>query len=109
MYSLVDLVLLKDRSLKREEVQRILTLTTETIKEKLEEGATISWVDLCTFTWKKKATTKKQAAQWKEFPYLAEGDKVRVVPADNADGLVAKGGVAKLKRELPDEPNKGTN
>ena len=109
MYSLVDLVLLKDRSLRREEVQKILTLTTETIKEKLHEGATISWVDLCTFTWKKKATTKKQAAQWKEFPYLAEGEKVRVIPDDSIDGLNAKGGVAKLKRELPDEPNTKAN
>jgi nucleoid DNA-binding protein len=109
MYSLVDLVLLKDRSLKREEVQKILTLTTETIKEKLNEGATISWIDLCTFTWKKKAATKKQAAQWKEFPYLAEGEKLRVIPDDSADGLVVKGGVAKLKRELPDEPDKKIN
>lgn len=105
MYSLVDLVLLKDRSLKRSDVEKILTLATETIKEKLQEGATVAWVGLCTFTWKQKATTKKQATRWKEFPYEAEGKKVRVLPDDSIDGLSAKGGVAKLKRELPDESN----
>lgn len=108
MYSLPDLILMKDRSLKRDEVEKILTLATETIKEKLTDGASICWIGLCTFTWKKKATTKKQAQQWKEFPYLAEGEKVRVVPDDSIDGLSAKGGVAKMKRSLDENDTKQT-
>jgi hypothetical protein len=103
MFSLVDLILLRDNSLDRTEVEKILTLATEIIKERLLEGSSVLWVGLCTFTYKKKATTKKAAKEWQEFPYLAEGDKVRIVADSSIDGLTAKGGVAKLKKEKKDD------
>jgi hypothetical protein len=103
MFSLVDLVLLRDRNLERSEVEKILTITTEVIKEKLLEGTSVLWVGLCTFTFKKKATTKKAAKEWQEFPYLAEGEKVRCVPDVSVDGLTAKGGVIKIKKEIKDD------
>ena len=107
MHDLVDLILLKDRSLERETVRKILSMTGETIKENLLEGKSVVWVDLCKFTWKQKAKTKKAAQEWTEFPYMAEGTKVRVIP-DNIEleGLKASEGVTKMKRDLPQEEQK---
>lgn len=99
IYNLTDLVLIKDSSLKREDVQKTLSIVTDAIKENLFEGRVVHWDGLCTFTWKKKATTKKAAKEWTEYPYLAEGEKVRVVPEDGVE-MNAKGGVAKAKREV---------
>ena len=100
MFNLVDLILMKDQSLKRDNVEEVLTLATDVIKQALTEGKNIMWSDLCTFTWKQKAKTKKAAQEWTEFPYMAEGPKVRVVPDASIDGLKANGGVARMKREL---------
>ncbi len=96
MYSLVDLILLKDRSIKRSDADKVLTLATEVIKEKIQAGSSVLWAGLCTFTWKKKATTKKQAARWKEFPYEADGEKVRCIPEE--DGIEAKGPLLRTKK-----------
>lgn len=96
MFSLVDLVLLKDRSLKRADVEKILTLTGDTIKEKVQEGATVSWVGLCTFTYKKKATSKKQEKEWEANPALAEGDKVRTI--SELEGMNVKGHITRYKK-----------
>lgn len=96
MYSLVDLILLKDRTLKRSDVEHILTLTGDTIKEQVEQGTTVAWIGLCTFTYKKKATSKKQEKEWEANPELAEGDKVRVLT--ETEGLTVKGDVLKLKK-----------
>jgi nucleoid DNA-binding protein len=95
MYSLVDLILLRDRSLKRDEVQNILSITTEVIRENLQEGKDVLWIDLCTFTWKVKAKTKKEAAAFEANPSLAVGDKIRIVPAEGLDSLDASGGIIK--------------
>lgn len=95
MYSLVDLVLMKDRTLKRDDVQNILTLTTDVIRESLLKGDDVLWVDLCTFTWKQKAKTKKEAALFAENPELAKGDSVRVEPVEALDGLSVSGGLIK--------------
>ena len=98
MYSLVDLVLLRDRTLKRADVEKILTLTGETIKDKVQEGATVAWVGLCTFTYKKAPKTKKEAKAFEENPELAEGDKLRVIPDESIEKLQVKGEVTKLKK-----------
>lgn len=95
MYSLVDLVLMRDRTLKRDEVQNILSLTTEVIRENLQEGKDVLWVDLCTFTWKVKAKTKKEAELYKNNPELAKGEKIRIEPAEGLDSLDASGGIIK--------------
>jgi nucleoid DNA-binding protein len=108
MYSLVDLILMKDRSLKRDDVQSILTLTTDVIRENLQEGKDVLWVDLCTFTWKVKAKTKKEAALYAENPELAKGEKIRIEPANGLDNLDASGGIIKeSKRKKKDETIKG--
>jgi|688.fasta_scaffold212734_4 hypothetical protein len=95
MHSLVDLVLMRDRTLKRDEVQNILTLTTEVVRENLQEGRDVLWVDLCTFTWKVKAKTKKELALFAENPELARCDKIRIQPAEGMESLDAFGGVIK--------------
>jgi nucleoid DNA-binding protein len=103
MYSLVDLVLMRDRTLKRDEVQNILTITTDVIRENLQEGKDVLWVDLCTFTWKNKAKTKKEAALFAENPQLAKGEKIRIEPAEGMDGLDASGGVIKESKRKKKE------
>lgn len=95
MISLVDLILLKDRTLKREDVQSILTVATEVMCEKLKEGEDILWTDLCVFTWKNKAKTKKEAALFLENPSLAKGDKIRVEGVPGMESLDASGGIIK--------------
>ena len=99
MYNLVDLVQLKTKK-PREEVEEILSAAIQITKENLEQGNDVYWVGLCKFTWKKKAPSKKTAKTWAEYPYLAEGDKVRVVPDDEEERVDAKGGVTRMKREL---------
>lgn len=103
MYSLVDLILMKDRTLKRDEVQNILTVTTDVIRENLQEGKDVLWVDLCTFTWKQKAKTKKEAILFAENPELAKGDKIRIEPANGLDGLDAAGGIIKESKRKKKE------
>jgi nucleoid DNA-binding protein len=101
MYSLVDLILLRDRSLKRDEVQNILSIATDVIRDNLQEGRDVLWVDLCTFTWKIKAKTKKEAALFEANPELSIGNKIRIVPVDSLDGLDASGGIIKeSKRKI---------
>ena len=99
MYSLVDLVLMKDRTLKRDEVQNILTVATEVVRETLLEGKDVLWVDLCTFTWKQKAKTKKEAALFAANPELAKGEKIRIEPVEDMDGLDASGGIIKESKK----------
>lgn len=105
MYSLVDLILLKDRSISRSDADKILSLATEIIKEKIVEGSSVLWGGLCTFTWKKKAATKKQAARWKEYPYEADGEKVRCVPEEGLDELEAKGQLMRTKKVVDGSPS----
>ena len=85
IYDLVDIILLKHPHLKRETVQEILTTTTDVIVENVKDNKCVKWTGLCTFTWKKKAKTKKEAADWAEFPYKALGDKLRIVADPKAD------------------------
>jgi nucleoid DNA-binding protein len=103
MYSLVDLILMKDRTLKRDEVQSILTIATDVIRENLQEGRDVLWVDLCTFTWKVKAKTKKEAALFAENPELAKGEKIRIEPAEGMEGLDASGGIIKESKRKKKE------
>ena len=98
MYSLTDLILLRDRTLKRADVEKILTLTGDVIKDKVSEGATVAWVGLCTFTYKKAPKTKKEAKEFEANPELAEGDKLRVIADDSCEKLQVKGEVTKLKK-----------
>lgn len=98
MYNLIDIVQLKTEK-PREEIEEILTAAITGTQEALKEGNDVYWVGLCRFTWKQKAKTKKQAKEWTEHPYLAEGDKLRCVPIENIEGLGAKGQVLKMKRE----------
>lgn len=101
MYNLVDLILIKNPEYKRDDIETILSQATHIIHENLQEGKGVQWVGLGTFTWKKKAPTKKKAAEWKEYPYLAEGEKARFVPED--DQIKMNGEVTRMKRELPVE------
>lgn len=103
MYSLVDLILMRDRTLKRDEVQNILTITTEVVKENLLEGKDVLWVDLCTFTWKQKAKTKKEAALFAENPELAKGERIRIEPAEGMDNLEVSGGIIKESKRKKKE------
>ena len=101
MYSLVDLILLRDRSLKRDEVQSILSIATDVIRDNLQEGRDVLWVDLCTFTWKIKAKTKKEALAIEANPALGIGDKIRIQPVEGLEGLDASGGIIKeSKRKI---------
>lgn len=99
MYNLLDMIQLKtkNRKIPRETIQEVLDAATESILESVEAGNDVHWVGLCKFTYKKKAKTKKEAQNWTEHPYLAEGDKLRFV--SEKEGLDAKGGVTKLKKE----------
>jgi nucleoid DNA-binding protein len=101
MFNLVDLISMKHPEFKRDDIADILTAATNIVMESLDEGKGVQWIGLGTFTWKKKAATKKQAALWKEYPYLAEGEKGRFVPEE--DGVKLLGEVSRKKRELPGE------
>ena len=103
MFNLIDLIQIKT-SRPREEVENILTSLTTVLTEYLEKGSTIYWPGLCRLTFKKKAATKKQASLWKEYPYLAEGDKLRVIPENNLVDIKVTGPIAKIKPKR-DEPN----
>lgn len=99
MFNLVDLVQIKTKR-KREEVEEILNAAIQVTNETLLKGSDVYWIGLGRFTFKQKAKTKTQAKEWTEFPYLAEGDKVRFV--SETDGIEAKGSVLnieKLKKE----------
>lgn len=98
MLNLVDLISVKAPELKREDIEKILSMASTTIVGALDEGKIVGWSGLGTFTWKKKATSKKKADEWKEFPYLAEGNKVRFVP-DN-EGIKISGGINSKKRTM---------
>jgi hypothetical protein len=80
MYNLLDLVQLdlnkKKEKIDRETIEKILSSAISVTRETAAQGNDVYWVGLCRFTWKKKATTKKAAAHWKEFPYEAEGDNL---------------------------------
>lgn len=92
---------MKHPSYRRDDIENILTAATNIVIETLDEGKGVQWIGLGTFTWKKKATTKKQATLWQEYPYLAEGEKARFVPEQ--DGIKLIGDVSRKKRELPGE------
>ena len=69
-------------------------------KKKLEdETSEILWHGLCTFTWKKKASTKKEAVFYKENPDAAIGDKLRIDPDSSMVGLNASGGIIKESKK----------
>lgn len=102
MFNLIDIVQLKTGK-EREEIEEVLTAAVNGTKEYLQEGNDVYWVGLCRFTWKQKAKTKKQAKEWTEHPYLAEGEKLRCVPIEELDGLSAKGKVLKLLKDKDGE------
>lgn len=101
MYNLIDIVQLKTKK-DRSDIEEILTAAVDGTIEYLKEGSDVYWVGLGRFTWKKKATTKKAAKEWTEYPYLAEGDKVRFVPIPELSEINAKGSVLRMKREKED-------
>lgn len=103
MISLVDLILLKDRTLRREDVQSILTVATEVMCEHLRAGEDILWTDLCVFTWKAKAKTKKEAELFKANPELAKGDKIRIEAVPGMENLDASGGLIKESKRKKKE------
>ena len=102
MYNLLDLVQLnlnkKSKKIDRETVEAVLSSAIEVTTETASKGSDVFWIGLGRFTWKKKATTKKAAAHWKEFPYEAEGDKLRFVPIDNLEQLDIKGKILKTEK-----------
>ena len=102
MFNLVDLVQMKTK-IKREQVEEILAAAIEATTENLKEGNDVYWIGLGRFTYKQKAKTKAQAKEWTEYPYMAEGDKVRFVPEAHADGTSVKGSVLKIHKETSDE------
>jgi len=97
MYNIIDLIQLKT-NIDRETIEEVLTTAVDVTKESVKNGNDVYWVGLCRFTWKQKAKTKKQAKEWTEYPYLAEGEKLRCVPIDELDGLSAKGNILKIKK-----------
>lgn len=97
MFNLIDLVQMKTKQ-KREDIEVILSAAITSTKESLELGNDVYWMGLCKFTYKQKAKTKKQAQEWSEHPYLAEGDKVRCVPDPGIEEMEAKGGVIKIAK-----------
>jgi nucleoid DNA-binding protein len=97
MYNLIDIVQLKTGE-KRETVEKILNSLSVHMIEYLKEGHDIYWVGLCKLTWKQKAKTKKQAKEWTEYPYLAEGDKLRCLPLPGLEELDIKGPIMKVSK-----------
>lgn len=108
MFNLIDIVQIKTKK-DRKEIEEILTAAIDTTKEAVQEGKDVYWIGLCRFTWKKKATTKKAAKEWTEYPYLAEGDKVRCVPVEEIDGLKFKGELARIKKDVEVQMEKETS
>jgi nucleoid DNA-binding protein len=102
MFNLVDLVQIKTKR-KREDVEEILNAAINVTKETLEKGNDVYWVGLCRFTYKQKAKTKAQAKEWTEFPYLAEGDKVRFI--SELDGVEGKGSVLNIEKTTKGNTN----
>lgn len=102
MYNLLDLVQLdlnkKKKKIDRETIETVLSSAISVTKDTASQGNDVFWVGLCRFTWKKKATTKKAAAHWKEFPYEADGEKLRCVPVEELDQLDAKGLIFKTEK-----------
>lgn len=102
MFNLLDLVQLQlnknNQKIDRQTVEAVLSTAIEVTKNTTAEGNDVFWIGLCRFTWKKKATTKKAAAHWKEFPYEADGDKLRMVPVPELEQLDAKGLVFKTEK-----------
>lgn len=101
MFNLLDIVQLKTGK-SREDVEEILTAAIEGTKESLQDGNDVYWVNLCRFTWKQKAKTKKAAKEWTEHPYLAEGEKIRCVPTTDLE-VSALGVVTRMKKEQESE------
>lgn len=101
VYNAVDSILLRDPTLNRSDVERYFSLFVNTIIEEVKVGKSVVIPGLCTFTWKLKAKTKKDAKLWTEHPYMAEGDKVRLVDnANSEDGEIkGKGALTRLKKE----------
>ena len=101
VYNAIDLVLLKDPTLDRDEVKRYFSLFVNTIVDEVKAERSVVIPGLCTFTWKQKAKTKKDAKLWTEHPYMAEGDKVRLVDAANDEEIEikGKGALTRLKKE----------
>ena len=102
MFNLVDLVQIKTDK-PREDIEEILTAAITETKEQIRQGNDVYWIGLCKFTWKQKAKTKKQAKEWTEHPYLAEGEKLRCLPLEEVQSLVAKGELMKTKKEKEEE------
>ena len=111
VYNLSDLVLLKNPSLKREDVEFYFNLLIETLNEEILSGKSIVIPGFCTFTWKQKAKTKAQAKEWSEFPYRAEGDTVRALDEMNKEdgSLSAKGKITQKKRGEKNVPCNDVN
>ena len=107
MLNLLDIIQLKlnkqKKKIDREIIEEVMTAAIEGTKEYLAEGNDVYWVGLCKFTWKEKAKTKKQAKEWTEYPYLAEGDKLRCLPLDELEGLAAKGQLFKMEKKKDEQ------
>lgn len=107
MYNLLDIVQLRlnkeKKKIDRETIQDVLTAAIEGTKQYLAEGFDVYWIGLCKFTWKEKAKTKKQAKEWSEYPYLAEGDKLRCIPLDELEGMAAKGQLFKMEKKKDEQ------
>lgn len=95
MFNLIDLVQLKTKR-KREDIEEILSAAINVTKENLSNGNDVYWIGLCRFTYKQKAKTIKQAKEWTEFPYLAEGEKVRAV--SEIENVEIKGSVLNIEK-----------
>lgn len=101
IYNSIDLILLKDPSLNRKEVEKYFSIFVNTIVSEVKSGKSVVIPGMCTFTWKQKAKTKTAAKEWTEFPYLAEGNKVRLIDpiSDEENELSGKGTLLSLKKE----------
>ena len=95
MFNIIDLVQMKTKR-KREDVEEILSAAIAATTENLTKGNDVYWIGLCKFTYKQKAKTLKQAKEWTEFPYLAEGSVVRAVP--EIENVEIKGSVTKIEK-----------
>jgi nucleoid DNA-binding protein len=102
MLNLLDIVQLKlnkdKKKIDRETIEEVLSAAIEETKNYAKQGHDIYWIGLCKFTWKQKAKTKKEAKEWTEHPYLAEGEKLRFLPLNELDEMEAKGQIFKSER-----------
>lgn len=103
MLNLLDIIQLKlhksKKKISREVIEEVLSAAINGTKEYTKEGHDVYWIGLCKFTWKQKAKTKKEAKEWTEHPYLAEGNKLRCLPLPELEDLAAKGQIFKEERE----------